>query len=264
MLSDDKILLARTEEKAALCYNNSMITHGEFLDMHQRSLISSVRLPYPDIKRVFFGGFDGAERCIAVFLPEYVPADDERSLREYFIENPDDDPLKYIEVTKDRFSPKLTHRDYLGALMALGIKREMTGDIMVSDSGCRIAVLAGMARFIVENLDKAGRGSLTAKLISLEEASEATSSPGKPDSFTVSSLRLDSVVKNGFSVSRSAACEAIENGSVYLNDTECLKADKKIAQGDKIVLRHRGRIIVTDCSGVSKKGRIIVGILRFV
>lgn len=264
MNSENKILFAKIEDKARSCADNSMITSSDFLDMHQRSEVSSLRLPFPDVKRIFFGGFEGAERSIAVFLPEYIEAYDENSLKEYFIQNPDDNPIRIIEVTKDKFSAKLSHRDYLGALMALGIRREMTGDIVVSESGCRIAALTKTAQFIVDNLDKAGRGSLKAKIIPLEDAVINSAVQGKPDSFTVSSLRLDSIVKNGFGISRTAACEAINAGIVFVNDVECTKADKKIAENDKIIMRHKGRMIVTDCSSFSKKGRVIVNILRFV
>ncbi len=264
MNSEDKILFAKIEDKARSCTDYSMITSSDFLDMHQRSAVSSLHLQFPDVKQLFYGGFEGAERSIAVFLPEYIEATGESSLREYFIKNPDDDPIRIIEVTKDKFSARLSHRDYLGALMALGIRREMTGDIIVSERGCRIAALAKTAQFIVDNLDKAGRGSLKAKIIPLEDAVINSAVQGKPDSFTVSSLRLDSIVKNGFGISRSAACEAINAGIVFVNDVECTKADKRISENDKITMRHKGRMIVTDCSSLSKKGRVIVNILRFV
>ena len=148
--------------------------------------------------------------------------------------------------------------------MGLGIKREMTGDIIVGDSGCKLAVIAKIAPFIAENLSKAGRSSLKAKIIPPAEAREGSKAVGVPDSFTVSSMRLDSVVKNAFGVSRGDACTAIESGSVFVNDTECQKPDKKISAGDKIVFRRKGRIIVSDCSAVSKKGRVIVEIIRFI
>jgi RNA-binding protein YlmH len=85
-----------------------------------------------------------------------------------------------------------------------------------------------------------------------------------PDSFTVSSMRLDSVIKNAFRVSRNDAVAAIESGVVFVNDLECKKPDKKINAGDKVVFRRKGRIIVTDCSAVSKRGRIIVCVEKFI
>ena len=264
MTPEDKLLLARTEDKARQCSENSMITSSVFLDMHERSVISGMRLQYSDIKMLFYGAFDDAERTCAVFLPEYIEADDFLQLCGHFDICPEDDPLAVIEIKKDKFSPALSHRDYLGALMGLGIKREMTGDIIVNESGCKMAVLSKIAPFIVENLGKAGRGTLKAKIIPAFEAREGTKAAGIPDSFTVSSMRLDSVIKNAFRVSRGDASEAIESGVVFVNDRECTKPDKKIAAGDKIVFRRKGRIIIKDCSAVSKKGRVIVEIIRFI
>lgn len=261
---DDKLLLARIEDKARLCSDNSMITHSDFLDMHERSLVKNMRLPFPDVKCVFYGAFPDAERTVAVMLPPYIEARNGEKLAEYFESDPDSDPITVLRVTKDRFSPALGHRDYLGALMSLGIKREMTGDIRVTEDGCFIAVLGKMAPFIADNLGRAGRGTLSARPAEPQEIrSLSAADTAAEDSFTVSTLRLDSVVKNGFAVSRSAACDAIEHGLVYVNDCECLKADKRIGEGDKIVFRRKGRIIVADCSGVSKKGRIIVNIKRY-
>lgn len=259
MTSDEKILLAKIEDKARLCSDNSMITNSVFLDMHERSVVSSAKKSFGGVRMFFYGGFSDAERNIAVFLPEYITAEP----AEYFDEFPDDDPLAVIEIEKDKFSPALSHRDYLGALMGLGIKREMTGDIIVSENGCRMAVLAKIAPFIAENLDKAGRGSLKTKIIPPSQAREGAKAVGIPDSFTVSSMRLDSVVKNAFRISRGDAAQAIESGVVYVNDIECTKPDKKIAEGDKVVFRRKGRIIIKDCSSVSKKGRVIVEIIRF-
>lgn len=259
MTSDEKILLAKIEDKACLCSENSMITNSVFLDMHERSVVSGMKKAYADVKMFFYGGFDECERSIAVFMPDYITEEPQK----YFDSFPEDDPIAVIEIEKDKFSPALGHRDYLGALMGLGIKREMTGDIIVSENGCRMAVLAKIAPFIAENLDKAGRGTLKTKIIPPSQARDGTKAVGMSDSFTVSSMRLDSVVKNAFRISRGDASDAIESGAVYVNDIECTKPDKKIAEGDKVVFRRKGRIIINDCSSVSKKGRIIVEIMRF-
>ena len=264
MTPEDKILIARYEDKANQCSENSMITCTPFLDMRERSVIASHLVSKNDAKTVFYGIFEDAERTAAVMLPYYVEADDFESLCSYFKDNPDDNPLAVIEVEKDRFSPPLTHRDYLGALMSLGIRREITGDIVVNENGCRIAVLSHMAQYVAENLCKAGKGTLKTKILSPCDCLLAEKPTAVEDSFTVSSLRLDSVVKNAFRVSRSDAVAAIESGLVFINDSECLKADKKISEGDKIVFRRKGRIIVRDCSSVSKKGRIIVIINKFI
>ena len=264
MTDEDKLLIAKTEDKARLCSENSMITNSDFLDMHGRSVVSQIRLQYADVKMIFYGIFDDAERTVAVFLPEYIEAENPDELEAYFNENPDDNPLAVIRLEKDKFSPALSHRDYLGALMGLGIRREMTGDIKVDENGCEMAVLSRMAPFVAENMSKAGRGTLKAEIIAVSQAKGSAKASGVPDSFTVSSMRLDSVVKNAFRVSRGDAAAAIESGAVFVNDVECTKPDKKVVSGDKIVFRRKGRIIINDCSAVSKKGRVIVEITRFV
>lgn len=263
MNTEDKLLISKIEDKARQCSENSMITNSDFLDMHQKSVAAGLRIPYPDVKMIFYGGFEDAERTAAVMLPDYIDAKNEEELFAHFARFPEDDPLSVIELTKDKFSPALSHRDYLGALMALGIRREMTGDIIVYENGCKMAVLSKIAPFILENLGKAGRGTLTGRILAPSEARQGAKAAGIPDSFTVSSIRLDSVVKNAFQISRGDAAEAIESGVVFVNDLECTKPDKKISSGDKIVFRRKGRIIVEDCSSVSKKGRIIVCILRY-
>ena len=264
MTREDKILIDKIEDKARLCSENSMITNSDFLDMHERSVAAEMRLQYPDVKMIFYGVFEDAERSVAVFLPEYIEAENSDELRAYFSENPQDNPLSLIRLEKDKFSPALSHRDYLGALMGLGIRRETTGDIAVDENGCKMVVLSKIAPFIAENMNKAGRGTLRAEIIPVSQVENGAKATGVPDSFTVSSMRLDSVIKNAFRVSRNDAVSAIESGVVFVNDIECGKPDKKVSQGDKIVFRRKGRIIVNDCSSVSKKGRIIVGIIKFI
>ena len=262
MTPDDKILTSFLVAKAEQCASNQMITCSKFLDMHEKSVAAALRLP-AGVTRVFYGGFEDAERSIAVYLPEYIEAAGFSALSGFFADSPDDCPVSILEITKDKFSKELTHRDYLGALMGLGINRDTTGDIIVSKNGCHIAVLKTMAPYIAENLTSAGRGTLNIRILDPWNTENLSKSEGVSDSFTVSSPRLDSIVKNGFGVSRDAACEAISKGLVFLNDIECPKPDKKVAEGDKISLRHKGRIIISALPGKSKKGRDIVNILRF-
>lgn len=262
MTPDDKILISFLGKKADQCASNQMITCSKFLDMHERSLAAGLRLPY-GVKRIFYGGFDEAERSLAVYLPDYIDAADYSALSDFFEASPDDCPVSILKIKKDKFSKELTHRDYLGALMGLGINRDTTGDIIVSKDGCHIAVLKTMAEYIAENLTSAGRGTLNIEILAPWEITDLPKNEGTPDSFTVSSPRLDSVIKNGFGISRDGACEAISKGLVFLNDIECAKPDKRICEGDKISLRHKGRIIISALPGKSKKGREIVNIIRF-
>lgn len=257
MTQDDGFITSFLNDKAEQCLSNQMITHSAFLDLRGKSAAACLRLPH-GVHRVFYGGFAGAERCVAVYLPEYIEACDFGSLSEFFAESPDDCPVCALGVKKDKFSPPLSHRDYLGSLMGLGISRDMTGDIIVNDDGCVIFVMKSLSAYIAENLSSAGRGTLTVSILAPHEVTGLAGSEGVRTTFTVSSPRLDSIVKNGFRIGREAACEAIGKGLVFINDVECTKPDRRVAEGDKITLRHKGRLIVTGFPGRSKKGREIV------
>ena len=174
---DDRILTSFLEEKAEQCASNQMITCSKFLDMHERSVATGLRLPY-GVKRIFYGGFEETERSLAVYLPEYIEAADYSALSEFFETSPGDCPVSILKIKKDKFSKELTHRDYLGALMGLGINRDTTGDIIVSKDGCHIAVLKTMGEYIAENLTSAGRGTLNIEILAPWEITDLPRNEG--------------------------------------------------------------------------------------
>ncbi|MCR5150739.1 MAG: hypothetical protein K6B52_05900 [Clostridiales bacterium] len=261
MTEEEKLFIAKFDDKALQCSEGFMITSTFFVDTHLKTLVFTRALPVK-VRCIFYSPVPDSERNIAVFLPEYISASTPQELKEYFLSEPDDDPTAVIRIDKDRFSKPLTHRDYLGALMSLGIKREILGDIAVNDSGCYVACLKKNARYIAENLSRAGRGTLKCEVI--DSRAVDTLEKKKPEffDFTVSSPRLDSIIKNGFNLSRTQSVDMITHGLVFVNGLECLKPDKKINPGDKITLRHRGRFVVKDCSRLTKKGRIVVEAVR--
>ncbi len=112
----------------------------------------------PDgVKLKLYGGYDDAERCIAVCLPDYMhaePESEEQHLEEL---------LSVIRVSTPKGGRKLTHRDYLGSVLSLGITRDVIGDILVREDGADIVVIAEIADFIDINYDKAGRTNLSVK-----------------------------------------------------------------------------------------------------
>lgn len=156
---------------------------------------------------IFWGGFDGAERVIMLSVPDYIESDDPN---EIFTVYSDECPLSAVRVEKDRFSD-IGHRDYLGAVMGLGLTRESVGDICVHSDGCDIIALPNAAKYIEENLTGAGRATLKAKQIPLGEI-RAPQVNIKETSITVASPRLDAVAGEIFSLSRSAAAQAIGRG----------------------------------------------------
>lgn len=208
---------------------------------------------------IFWGGFEGAERVVMLSIPDYIESDDPN---EIFTVYSDERPLSAVRIEKDKFSD-IGHRDYLGAVMGLGLTRESVGDICVQPDGCDIVALPNAAKYIEDNLTGAGRATLKAKQIPLSEV-RAPQVNIKETSITVASPRLDAVAGEIFSLSRSAAAQAITSGAVTVNDEQVLKADRRLSPKDKIVLRGKGRAILGEEFTQTKKGRVRIGVKKSV
>lgn len=258
-MNRDELLLARLEDKIQQAADNYMLTAGDFLDMHQRKIAAdyckSRKLP---VKVLFYGGYEDAERCMPVLLPDYIEMAEDGQLPEEIT-----DLLRVVRVTAPKGGRVLTHRDYLGSLLALGLDREVTGDILVhpadekSGGGADIIVETTVAEFIKMNYDKAGRTNLTVEILPVDKLDTGVQNVTRKHD-TVASLRLDNIVASAFALSRAKAAEAIRRGIVSVNSMETLKVDQEITPGDKVVLRGKGKVILTEAGGRSRKDRIIV------
>lgn len=259
-MTEDQFLFSHAQDLKIQCADNSMITNTLFLDMRQRTLLKPLEKEQNTyVNTFYYGGYSDAERVCAVFVPEFFETED---IFNFFAENNEENPLSLIRIDKDRFSA-LSHRDYLGSLMGLGIKREMLGDILVDENGCYIPCVKSIAKFISENLISVGRGTVTVSLKSFDEIGNRKENFKEISAF-VASPRLDSVVSSAFSLSRTKSAEFIEKGAVFLNGIECLKPDTKLNEGDKIVLRGKGKAILASFDGESKKGRLHITIRRYI
>ena len=252
-MNEDSVLLSCAEDKMLRCSNDYVVTSTSFLDIHQQSVLNTKFSVTDGVNRVFWGGFDTAERNILVFSPDFLGLTDSDLLENYFSENPDDNPLTVLRLMKDSFS-SVTHRDYLGALMGLGIKREMIGDIVVNDSGADIIAVKTISAYIKRELKSVGRASVTVSEIPFSELADNISNI-REDVINVSSMRIDNVISACFRLSRSESANAVASGNIYVNSVQVLKSDRKVSPGDKIVYRTKGKIVLKEISGVSKKGR---------
>lgn len=247
------MLVAGAEDKFRQCCQQYCMTYTNFLDLRQRSLIEiSLRelgVSGSEVRCVFYGGYEDAERTMAVFLPDYA---DER-----------DCPLSVIRIKVPAGSRKLTHRDYLGSILGLGIRREMTGDILVTDSGAEIIVMDDVKEFILLNYCKAGRTTLKLEAVQVEELNIPEQKTVMIND-TVASLRLDNVISSAFQMSRAKASEAIRGGFVFVNSMQSEKPDMQVDEGSKLVLRGKGKAYLKTVGGRTRKDRIFIEIERYL
>ena len=200
-----------------------------------------------------FGGYEGAERQMLCYLPDYLDAS---ALYD------EDSPIVCLRATfYEGDSP--SHRDFLGALMGAGISRECIGDICVGKGSCDFFATAEIAPYLLQNFTGAGRVKLRLSQIPLNEAS-IPEPEVKEIRDTLASLRLDSVISSGFRIGRSLAAQYVTSGKVAIDGLPCEKPDKPVAEGMKISVRGLGKIKIHSVNGQTKKGRISVVIHRYV
>ena len=191
------------------------------------------------------GGFEDAERRIACFWEE---------------EAPESFPLEALELTWPHQSAP-GHRDVLGSVMGLGIKRSLVGDIVIQQDCGYLFAERHMAEHIVQTLASAGRVQLQLSL--MDELPPIEPPKGTEIHETVASLRLDAVVSSGFHLSRTDAAELIAAGQVKLRHLPCGRTDARVQEGDAISVRGYGRLVVERVGNPTKKGRLPLDLMRY-
>lgn len=154
----------------------------------------------------------------------------------------------------------LEHRQILGSLMGLGLKREVIGDIRVTQESSFVAIASEIGDFLSQEWSMAGREKITLEILTGEQ--EITPQQGEERRITVSSPRLDAVGSAGFNLSRSLFRDLILQGKVKRNDLEVIKPDLEVKSGDILSCRGYGRIRLGDRSE-TRKGRIAWNIVKY-
>lgn len=247
---EERLLLARALDQLELARTRNIPAHTGFLSPQERAAIEAMLNAAGHPRHVFLGGFPGAERTICAFLPDWQEEADWEP------------PFTALHCTWQS-GDKLTHRDFLGSILGQGLDREKVGDILVGDGVCDIFVFRELAPYLLQNLTGAGRAKLRVEELGLESVAPPEKQV-KTVRDTVSSLRLDAVLSTGFSIARGKAADLITAGRVELNHRPCIKADRTVNEGDVMTCRGLGKCILTQVSGLSKKGRTMIVMERYL
>lgn len=237
-------LLRRAEDLMRRCEKSGVVTATTFLTPAERFQLERWAKTQPGCRLVFSGGHPDCERTVGFFLPDYMepewlPLDEH--IRAFELEAPFGNPV---------------HRDYLGALLGMGIGRERLGDIWVRGNTAIVFCLPGVEKHLL-SIDKVGHDSVRARSLPLNEIPKPERKV-KQKSFSVQSLRLDAVVGGLFDLSRSEAARQVEAGLVSLNYEVCDRCDAGVREGDILSLRCKGKGRITGLGGTSRKGRQFV------
>ena len=254
---EDKILLAQILDKIEFTKQREKLEYTDFLDMYQISLVKSFMKKIEFENYILYGGFEEAERKILIIYPEKYNIN--------MIEKNYSKIMKAIRVLlNDEEKGKYSHRNYLGGIVKVGMKREKVGDILVSDDGADILVKEETAETLKQEL-----GTLTRfenARIEIIELQDLRKQEIKLEELNiiVPSLRLDNFVSDLARTSRSKAVQIIDSERVFINGQNETKASKQVKLGDIITIRGKGRFIVKEFCGSTRSGRTVVKIEKYV
>ncbi len=242
---------ARILDKAGMAQKTYNIQYTDFLDPGQQLIGKDIINRIPGLECILNGGFENAERKRMLISPA--------DLNEV---NAGDGICCLKVVGNFRFQ-KVSHRDFMGAILNCGVRREKIGDITVTETGCQVVVASEIRDYIVNNLNRIHRVSVTINEIEPEQLKQPIDDL-KELGATVSSLRLDAVASVCFGVSRSKIVSYITGEKTKVNWEIRTNPDFNLNEGDVISIRGLGRAKLTKINGTTKKGRISIIIGRYV
>lgn len=241
-MEKDILFEKRMKELSKNAYYRGVLTFSDFLDLHELNLLHCMPAGELLAKAETFGGYESAERQMAAFIPDALFYE-----QEY--------PVTCIKIqpTAEKFAQELTHRDYLGAILNLGIERSKIGDILVDGKCAYVFCHQSLAPFLIQELTRVRHNTVKAEEIT--DAGKLPTPKTSPVSGTVSSVRLDSVIALAFSASRSSMVPLIEGGKVFVNGKNILSNGYTLKEGDIISVRGKGKFRYEEVTGVTKKNR---------
>ena len=264
---EERLLISRATELSERSEKNAVAL--SFLTPREQKLVLTEMERIGVANRVlFWGGYYGAERRKAIFLPSWLGISRStypiyskereehfvKALSEMGMESILSDYTGAVRLSGSGYN-KLSHRDFLGALMGLGLKRSVVGDICVFDYGAVAFCDDKTCDFIAEELRNAGRDSIKCERISVDLGFSADRK-FQEICTTVASPRVDGVVRALCNISRDDALQLVLQGSVEVNYFIEKEPDRTVREGDIISVRGSGKYIIDGASDVTRRQRI--------
>ncbi len=250
MEKEEQIFRKRIQELAETAFRRDIPVHTDFLNLNEQTIFQMVSGALPPVRYELTGGFEMAERKVVCFLPSY----------EEVLYEPPFDCLK-ISPANRRFAEELGHRDYLGAIMNLGIERAVIGDIVIKEQEAFVFVLKNMSSYVRDSLTSIRRTSVIVTLC--EDAGELLKPELEAICGTVSSVRLDAIVALAGRLSRTKAAACIEGEKVFVNGQTVTNVSRILKEGEILTILCIGKFRFANVGGPTKKGRISVTLEQY-
>lgn len=240
-MNENELTKKRLTELSHRAFERGYTTFSDFLNLEEISLLKSL---HTESEYNLYGGYDNADRCVASF----------GECEEYQY------PISCIKIepANQKFADELSHRDFLGALMNLGINRSTLGDIIVTNNTGYLFCLNSIKEYILQNLDRIKHTTVRCT----ESVLPAEIAEKKPDpiELTVSSQRVDITVAAVFKLSRNAVTQLVNQEKVFINSKIAYKESLTLKSGDIVSVRGKGKFIFDGEIRQTKKNKSVIGI----
>ncbi len=248
IMDEKELIKKRFFELADRSYSKGQFTFTQFLGMADLSYFYEEKRKLDFAFTTVFGGYEGAERAMVRFG------------------NPDtfgyeeDFPIDILAIVPlaDKFADDLTHRDFLGALMSLGIERSLLGDIIVTGKKAYLFCMNRISDYIIENLISVKHTTVSVRKAEADDICEIPKGFDKEKIIQVASERIDAVIAKVYNLSRSIASEYFAKEKVFVNGRLTENTSLNLKQGDIVTVRGFGRFKLSEILGTSKKGKLSV------
>ena len=275
MDKEEILIQKRLIELSRTAFHRGIVTYSDFLNLNEQQVLHQTPKNMLPVSAFLYGGYVPAERCQVAFIPSEVVNSLGIDLMS-FQNNPGTDsdetspsqlldfPISclLLEPLQKKFAEALSHRDYLGALLNLGIERHKTGDILVEESRGYLFVDANLSSFICDNLTKIRHTSVKvtpAQISDFKYEARFESRKGN-----VASVRLDALIGLAYNLARGKSCAYIETGKVFVNNRLVSSNGYKPQENDIISIRGVGRFAYRGITAETRKGRFFVELNKYI
>lgn len=251
MNREEELFKKRLKDLASAVDRRGIVVFTDFMNLNELNIFHSCTREFGYVSYQLFGGYEHAERQIAAFLPDALS---------YSY----DFPIISLKIRplQKKFAEDLSHRDYLGALLNLGVDRSKIGDILVGEKEAIFFCEEGIAPFLQQELTRVRHTPVLVEEAAPDEIQVTEHTEVVRG--TVSTVRLDSVMSVALKASRSSLVSLIEEGKVFVNGRLVTSNGCQLKENDLISVRGNGRFRLLTLGGQTKKGRCVIEIEKYL
>ena len=251
-MQEEELLKSRLQDLADRSYEHNQYTSSDFLNVMELSTLATRGKNLAHVPYTLSGGYEGSERQIVRFGSEEMLG----------YEMPFPIKCVLIEPLIKKFADQFSHRDFLGALMNLGIQRSMIGDIVVHDQSAYVFCLEKMAPYIMENMDKVKHTHMKCQMV--EELPTEVFHAFEELQVIVASERIDGIIAKLLHMSRSQVLQLFQEKKIFVNSRLCENNNQILKMDDIISVRGYGKMVYQGIQYQTKKDKLNVQVKKYL